>query len=341
MPPRNPRRPVHTITSTFVLGLLLIASPASALEVNSKIPDRIFIQSDDRLRTISQNDGITPFSTDAVTSSPHGARDLNRDSKLGAELDTESGVVQISTSEKIHSQRMVKSKSFLVGEDRNGLGHIRAFKNNGDIQLGAILPAPMPTAEISYDVDVSGGGKVVTDGKAAVVIAPDGQMVGGFDTAWARDSRGRPVDTEYVVRGRTLVQKVDLSDESIAYPVTTDPLFKRGMIRRVNHEKWKRGAWVVQVEVTGAARLMRAYNWRQAATLGYADLVDHYPRSMKKATMRQQWDCHILGLYGTFKIDLEGYRKSKPNWARTEIWKAVKLAYKKKKASAVARACNW
>lgn len=288
MPPRNPRRPVHTITSTFVLGLLLIASPASALEVNSKLPDRIFIQSDDRLRTISQNDGITPFSTDAVTSSPHGARDLNRDSKLGA-----------------------------------------------------ILPAPMPTAEISYDVDVSGGGKVVTDGKAAVVIAPDGQMVGGFDTAWARDSRGRPVDTEYVVRGRTLVQKVDLSDESIAYPVTTDPLFKRGMIRRVNHEKWKRGAWVVQVEVTGAARLMRAYNWRQAATLGYADLVDHYPRSMKKATMRQQWDCHILGLYGTFKIDLEGYRKSKPNWARTEIWKAVKLAYKKKKASAVARACNW
>ena len=74
---------------------------------------------------------------------------------------------------------------------------------------------------------------------------------------------------------------------------------------------------------------------------GYRDLKEHYPRSMAKDTMRQQWECHAVGLIGTFKIDLEGWRASKPGWRKSEIWTAVKLAIRKVDPRMLARACNW
>lgn len=57
--------------------------------------------------------------------------------------------------------------------------------------------------------------------------------------------------------------------------------------------------------------------------------------------MEQQWNCHVVGLPATINIDLEGWRSSKPRWAETEIWAAIKLAVKEVNPTKLARACNW
>ncbi|MBO1753096.1 hypothetical protein J4G33_14895 [Actinotalea sp. BY-33] len=62
---------------------------------------------------------------------------------------------------------------------------------------------------------------------------------------------------------------------------------------------------------------------------------------MRTATMAQQWECHAVGLVATFKIDLEGWRASKPNWRQTEIFKALGTAIRKGDPRAVSVACNW
>ena len=187
------------------------------------------------------------------------------------------------------------------------------------------------------------GGRIELVEQGALVFDADGEFIAGVMPPWATDVDGDVVETSFLVDGEYLVQDV-LHGSGVEYPVVADPLFRRGMIKRVNKESWNssRGGYEVQVEVTALAR----WTWFAGrsdivAIEGIRDLQEHYPRSMKKATMVQQWDCHVAGLPATFKLDLEGWRSSKPNWRRTEIMAGVREAIKHRDPRRIARACNW
>ncbi|MBD8019438.1 hypothetical protein H9634_01395 [Brevibacterium sp. Re57] len=331
------------ITRTVSLGLIATSFSQAAFAVpqDQGVTEADIIALDGVLRRSTMEE-VTPFSQGADMDSDDevSAPDLNSLSMTLGEGNVDGAVTISPVADIQHVRRMDEISSF-AGVDERGYGHVLSPKQEDEVQFGVVLPRGVKAAAVSYRVSHPDGVEITTDGSVALVRNQSGEFLGGFEPAWAVDSEGLPVPSWYTVEGDVLTQRIDLSGAGVNYPVVADPLFKRGIIRRVNHERWKKGSWEVQVEVTKAARLMRVHDWRKTANLGYADLVDHYPRSMKKATMRQQWDCHILGLYGTFKIDLEGYRRSKPNWARTEIARGVKSAFKKKDARAVARACNW
>lgn len=204
-------------------------------------------------------------------------------------------------------------------------------------QPGVDLPE-----QFEYMLDLPEGARLQEVGGAILVFTSDDELLGGFTPPWAKDANGQDVPTAYEISGNKLVQIVRHQDaEGVEYPLVADPAYANGMIKRVNHERWNKGGWEVQIEVTALARYTWLHNPSLVSQLGYKDLVEHHPRSMKIATLRQPWDCHVTGLFGTFKIDLESSRKSKPSWRKTEILAAVKHAIKKKDARAVAKACNW
>jgi hypothetical protein len=218
----------------------------------------------------------------------------------------------------------------------------RAAKEDGTLQYAAILESSAAPEQLTYQLDLPAGAYSERVGDAILLYNAEGDVLGGFTPPWAKDSSGTDIPTSYRLEGSTLIQTVTHRDlAGVSYPVVADPAYAGGMIKRVNHEYWSNGGWIVQVEVTALARYTWGYNPSLVAQKGYNDLLRHHPRSMSIPTMAQQWDCHVLGLMGTYKIDLESYRSSKPGWRYTEIYQGVLAAIRARDIRAVAAACNW
>lgn len=210
------------------------------------------------------------------------------------------------------------------------------------VRMSVVIDDPDQPTEYRFDVVPDGGRAEIAENIVLIFDSAD-EFIGALEEPWAVDSAGSHLLTHYALRDGLVVQIVEHSAAN-QYPVVADPLFRRGIIKTVEREAWStKGGYEVSLRVTTAARVLwlKPTNWNTIYKNGLADLREHYPRSMNKATMAQQWNCHVVGLFGTFKIDLEGWRTSKPNWAATEIKKAVQEAVKKKDPRAVSRACNW
>lgn len=94
-----------------------------------------------------------------------------------------------------------------------------------------------------------------------------------------------------------MIQKVEHCTAN-TYPVIADPLFKRGVITRVLKEKWSsNGGHEISFKISPLVRYqwIRVSNRKSINIKGPTDLQEHYPRSMNKAAMHQQWRCHIYG----------------------------------------------
>lgn len=57
---------------------------------------------------------------------------------------------------------------------------------------------------------------------AVFVANSEGRLCSTIEPAWAIDSCGNPVNTEYTIAGNTLIQKVDF-DENSKFPIVADP----------------------------------------------------------------------------------------------------------------------
>lgn len=237
---------------------------------------------------------------------------------------------------------IVTNDGSVVYEVEDGTRLLTQPLKDAAVRMSVSIDRPDQPDEYIFDVIPEGGRGEVVEGVVLIFDASD-EFVGALEEPWAYDSAGISVPTHYSLRNGVVVQTVEHSVDN-RYPVIADPLFRRGVIKIVEREVWSsKGGYEMSLRVTTAARIMWAQpkNWATIYSRGLADLREHYPRSMGKATMAQQWQCHVFGLVGTFKIDLEGWRASKPNWAKTEIRKALNEAVKKKDPRAVSRACNW
>lgn len=312
-----------TVAIAIVAGLGIGAGGADAVTATTA-GDSVERQ----VRSVVSKSGMTGSLTDPLqatanrraTAGTAQAPVRPKDAQLSVETGT-AGVVRSRTS--------------------GGVTHLATTKDEG-YQLTSVLGSGSATENVAYDVAVPAGGKMVKTGSTVLVLDRSGALVGGFLPAWARDASGKSVLTSYKIKGKTLIQHVDHRGQGVAYPVVADPLYQNGMIKKVNYERWSsKGGYIVQLQVTKLAYVTRAHNPKLVAALGYKDLKSHFPRSMSKATMKQQWDCHVLGLFYTIKIDLEGYRRSYPGWEKKAPGTGALAAYKAKSLSGLAKACNW
>jgi len=141
------------------------------------------------------------------------------------------------------------------------------------VRIETILKSAQSASEFSYPVAVPAGGHLkLVDGGRVLVIASDGSLVGGFGSPWAKDSNGVAVATRYEVRGNTVVQIVDHTQASHAYPIVADPYLGIGLI---DHATWVYNSgygYTLQVYPTSWARanagsyLVGTFDWDELYT---------------------------------------------------------------------------
>ncbi|MDO5682167.1 MAG: DUF2599 domain-containing protein [Propionibacteriaceae bacterium] len=186
--------------------------------------------------------------------------------------------------------------------------------------------------EYAYEVGLPEGGSLAVQENGAVfVLDRQGDYLGAVAPPWAKDNSGASVPTHYEIRGTTLVQIVDHAEMSgIQYPVVADPWFgvrlfssiwaDRGEVR-YNGDVSNWGATVMWGGggVGGYAagqHIMRTAGWKEWMT--------KYPKITDKATLKQQYDCHVLagtiGLPFTGTYNLERARPNNSNWA-PGVWR--------------------
>lgn len=144
--------------------------------------------------------------------------------------------------------------------------------DNG-VRIETILKSAQSASEFSYPVAVPAGGHLkLDDGGRVLIIAGDGSLVGGFGAPWAKDSNGVAVATRYEVRGNAVVQIVDHTLASHAYPIVADPYLGIGLI---DHATWVYNSgygYTLQVYPTGWARgqagsyLVGTFDWDELYT---------------------------------------------------------------------------
>ncbi|MGP5690698.1 hypothetical protein [Glutamicibacter ardleyensis] len=332
------------ISSGTVLGVVCVATLVSPVQASEELTESSLEQlianhapEDSSIAPTVLQDGQYFAEIDRTEVSVESGKDAN------IEISDSTGSALLKPlPDKVLSVGKASQNGSVHYEVEDGTRLITQPLKDASVRLSvAIADSSQPT-EFSYDLIPDGGSAEIVEGHVLIQDANE-EIYGTVAAPWAVDSQGRQVETSYEIRGNLLIQKVEHTHAN-AYPVIADPLFKRGVISKVLKEQWSsKGGYEISFKVSLQARYWwtRVSNWDKIYKKGLEDLQEHYPRSMNKATMHQQWRCHVYGLPATFTIDLEGWRKSKPNWVSTEIPAAIKAAVKKKDPKAVSRACNW
>lgn len=237
-------------------------------------------------------------------------------------------------------QRQVRPGMTVQSGLAGSLSIARGAKPTG-VQYSAVLHTQEAPSRIEYSLASGVQAREIGDG--ILFLGTNGQLLGGVRPAWAIDSVGRRVPTRLLVTGGSLVQEIDHKSGTFSYPIVADPYFESGTVDpssiRIN---WNgRGSWDVHLSLTWLGRFAAGYNPDLVIGPGYRDLSLAYPREVRPATMYQQWSFHVIGSAASFTFDLEGWRRSLPNWRSTEIWAGVQAAIRSRNPQMIARACNW
>lgn len=99
------------------------------------------------------------------------------------------------------------------------------------------------------------------------------------------------------------------------------------------HFDREKDSWILSVQLDGTIKSVLSSDQAfQQLNNQYEGLLMMFP------TIRQQWDCHVLGSLPEFDVyDLEFSRTDNPGWATT----AAERIFRAGRAASPAWACNW
>ena len=92
-------------------------------------------------------------------------------------------------------------------------------------QMITTIAGKVAPTQFSYEVSLQPGQSLQLLGAGAAVVNPDGTLAVAVGRPWAVDAKGSPIPTNYEVDGSSLVQVVDHTSDSVAYPVVADPIW--------------------------------------------------------------------------------------------------------------------
>ena len=213
-----------------------------------------------------------------------------------------------------------------------GIDVVPLVKQDQSVQVVTILNARSSRERVRYTLDFAEGfdQTTITD-DGSVLFLNDGQLVGGAAAPWARDSAGREIPTRYEVDGRILTQVIEhRNQQGVRYPVVADPWLGRDLFSRT---------WTTTYQGDTRYNLRKSL-WGQAMhtptiagqaimnVAGWAEAVAKLHGITSKRSVKQQYECHVGGGYGTLAGDwnLERVRPT-----RTVHWSYGVLVHR----------CNW
>lgn len=212
--------------------------------------------------------------------------------------------------------------------------------DEGSLQIvTTILDASAPQ-EYEYEINLPENGSYLFQEDGSVLLLDaEGNLFAGAAAPWAKDDAGKDIPTHFEMRDNVLVQVVEhASVKDVAYPVVADPwlgvkLFSWITRTTMNGDyryngkvsAWGRSVLIGAAQGGGLAAVAAGQAIMKNA--GWTEWRTKFPAVSNKATLKQQYDCHVTGI--VFPTDatynLERYRPNKSDW-----WKTV-LQHK----------CNW
>lgn len=208
-----------------------------------------------------------------------------------------------------------------VFEDGSGLVDVgvQTLEDGAVRALTVINEAQAPT-RYDYEINVAEGIVLKpTDDGAIALVGADGSAQGMIMPAWAVDANGANVKTRYEVSGNTVTQVVEHNAPGVAYPVVADPKVYYAWWQLFTWSEWRWSSAYrmnqLSMQLSGWGRYDVIFNAGQFLSSGWNLLKSRHSSWIFTPSMRQQWECHVLGgvaEWGTF--DLEYERRSLPNW---------------------------
>lgn len=218
----------------------------------------------------------------------------------------------------------------LAGFDHgNGSWSVPIAQPDGSVQIAAVIESAAAPTEYRYSLSLPAGAEVRDIDGLVTFWNAAGTFLGGVAPAWALDAKGEVVPTSFRVEGNTLVQHVDHGKAS-AYPVVADPWLGINLFQGLSTStqsgdiryNFSRTSWGVSVHTGlaqggGAGGLAAGIAIMQSA--GWDELRTPWPAITNKATLRQQYDCHVVGGYFEGQWNLERFRANFSNWLPTSL----------------------
>lgn len=223
-----------------------------------------------------------------------------------------------------------------LGYDNNdGSYTVPIAGEDGDLQINTVIEHNNAPKRYDYTFDFPQGATAHEINGALVFLDTEENLLLLMAPPWATDASGDPVSTWYEVDGDTVTQVVDHGGR-IEYPVVADPWMSIRLFKNFsNHKRWNND-YVYSGTVTNKARLLfmgvtppnNPVVAAQGHALwvmvmkkhGWAEWTKKYPKITNKATLRQQFNCHVAaGVWGlpfTGSYDLERARPNRTdgNW---------------------------
>lgn len=325
---------VKTTVATVVLCFLAPATFAEATQYNDQENHKTestaaIIQ--EAVAAARQDDAalIKPEAAAAgvVTTSVHdGTVEISKDGSNDARVVLDGGEdgLQISfglpTAEDAKDAR-VSADGTTVFADPNGLVDVGVQTlADGAVRALTVINNREAPVEYEYQIDAEAGIVLEPTGGGAILLrGVDGSSRGAVLPAWAVDANGSPVRTHYEIADGTVTQVIEHKAEGVAYPVVADPKVYYAWWQLFTWSEWRWNAGYgmnqLSVELSEWGRHDVIFNAGQFLTSGWNLLKSKHSSWIFTDSMRQQWECHVLGglaEWGTF--DLEYERRSNPNW---------------------------
>lgn len=216
----------------------------------------------------------------------------------------------------------------LVGFDHdNGSWSVPIAQPDGSVQIATVIEDAFAPTEYRYEIGLPRGATVRDDGGLISFWTATGTFLGGVAPAWALDANGDSVPTSFRVEGLSLVQLVD-HGATTAYPVVADPWLGINLFQglstssqngdvRYNFSRTLWGASVQSGVAQGGGPAAVAAGITILQTAGWDELRTPWPAITNKATLRQQYDCHVVGGFFEGQWNLERFRANFSNWLPT------------------------
>lgn len=205
----------------------------------------------------------------------------------------------------------------------------------GATRIHHVIGSPSAPHEAAYQIELPDEATHEQYDDGSIVFRdPKGVMIAGIAPPWASDATGRRIPTEFIFEDSTLTQRVDVEGLDVSYPLVADPFMGKMLFHKFNASKWFRGervysgtktAWGQAIHngsagdpsgwiggVVAGQSIMRNEGWAEwKGVFGKA--------VTSKATMYQQYSCHVLGGFYDWAGDwnLERARTDNPNWWAT------------------------
>lgn len=217
-------------------------------------------------------------------------------------------------------------------DNGNGSATVPIAKTDGSVQIATVIEHTTAPTSYQYVIDGTEGTTLrLLDEGVVLVENAEGAYQGAVGAPWAYDANGTPVATRYEVDGATLVQIVEHTAGSYAYPIVADPWLGINLFQWITVDSYNSQPRVnLQPSVWGAAQwgggvpgqvIMNTAGWEEARNWNST-----VRSGLNKDSQRQQFECHALGAPFAGVWNLE---KVRPN--RTVHWSSGVAVHR----------CNW